>query len=76
VARLALAVPLLPSGLGVQEGMLGLLFVGLGMPPDTALAAMLLARTSLVLTTALGAMLLLRSRALPEREAPLAVTAR
>jgi uncharacterized membrane protein YbhN (UPF0104 family) len=76
VARLALAVPLLPSGLGVQEGMLGLLFVGLGMPPDTALAAMLLARISLVLTTALGAMLLLRSRALPEREAPLAVTAR
>lgn len=76
VARLGMAVPLLPSGLGVQEGVLGLLFLGLGLPPDTALAAMLLARISLLLTTALGALLLLRSRPVPEPDAQLAVSAR
>jgi uncharacterized membrane protein YbhN (UPF0104 family) len=58
-ARLATAVPFLPSGLGVQEGALGLLFVGLGMPAETALAAMLLARLSLLVTTVVGAVLLL-----------------
>jgi len=62
VARLALAVPVTPSGLGVQEGLLGALFVSLGMPADTALASMLLARISLILTTAAGAVLLARSR--------------
>jgi uncharacterized membrane protein YbhN (UPF0104 family) len=61
VARLATAVPFSPSGLGVQEGVLGLLFVGLGMRPETALAAMVLARIALLLTTAIGALLLLRS---------------
>lgn len=76
VARLAIALPFSPSGLGVQEGVLGLLFVALGLPPDTALAAMLLARISLLLTTVLGATLLLCSRSLPEPEARLALTVR
>jgi uncharacterized membrane protein YbhN (UPF0104 family) len=72
VARLGLAAPFSPSGLGVQEGVLGLLFVGLGMPPHTALAAMLLARISLLLTTGLGAALLLRSRPLRQLDTRLA----
>lgn len=72
VARLATAVPFSPSGLGVQEGALSLLFVGLRLPPDTAIAAMLLARLSLLLTTAFGAALLLHAGAVPRRDARLA----
>jgi uncharacterized membrane protein YbhN (UPF0104 family) len=66
VARLSLAVPFTPSGLGVQEGALALLFAALGLSTDTALAAMLLSRLALVLTTALGVALLLR----PQPAAP------
>ncbi|HEX7171130.1 MAG TPA: lysylphosphatidylglycerol synthase transmembrane domain-containing protein [Candidatus Limnocylindria bacterium] len=67
VARLSLAVPFVPSGLGVQEGALALLFASLGLSADSALAAMLLARIALVLTTALGVVLLMR----PAAAAPL-----
>jgi uncharacterized membrane protein YbhN (UPF0104 family) len=70
VARLGTAVPFVPSGLGVQEGVLGVLFIGLHLPPDTALAAMLLARLSLLLTTASGAALLLRPGAVTRHDAP------
>jgi uncharacterized membrane protein YbhN (UPF0104 family) len=62
VARLSLAVPILPSGLGANEAILALLFVGLGLAPQTALAALLLTRVALVLTTLLGAVLLLVGR--------------
>ena len=55
VARLSLAVPILPSGLGANEAILSVLFVGLGLAPQTALAALLLGRVALVLTTMLGA---------------------
>jgi uncharacterized protein (TIRG00374 family) len=54
VARLSLAVPISPSGLGFQEGALSVLFVGIGLPPEVALAALLLARVSLVFTTIIG----------------------
>lgn len=60
VARLALAVPLTPSGLGVQEGVAAVLFAGIGVAPGVALAALLLARLSLLLTTLVGAGLLQR----------------
>jgi uncharacterized membrane protein YbhN (UPF0104 family) len=62
VARLSLAVPITPSGLGIQEGALAFLFASLGMAPDVALAAMLLARLALLLTTCIGVALLLRPR--------------
>lgn len=59
VARLSLAVPILPSGLGANEAILALLFAGLGLAPQSALAGLLLGRVALVLTTLLGAGLLL-----------------
>jgi uncharacterized membrane protein YbhN (UPF0104 family) len=59
VARVSLLIPLTPSGLGVQEAALALLFVGIGMPAESAIAASLLARLSLVLTAAIGAAALL-----------------
>ncbi len=55
VARLSLAVPISPSGLGVQEGALAVLFAGIGLAPEAALAALLLARVSLLATTIIGA---------------------
>ena len=55
VARLAIAIPLSPSGLGFQEGALSALFVGIGLSPATALAALLLARVSLLTTAIAGA---------------------
>lgn len=55
VARISLLIPLTPSGLGIQEAALALLFLGIGLPAESAIAASLLARLSLVLTTALGA---------------------
>jgi uncharacterized membrane protein YbhN (UPF0104 family) len=55
VARVSLLIPLTPSGLGVQEAALALLFVGIGLPAESAIAASLLARLSLVLTAAIGA---------------------
>ena len=62
VARLSLAVPILPSGLGANEAILVLLFSGLGLAPQTALAGLLLGRVALVLTTLVGASLLLFGR--------------
>lgn len=62
VARLSLAVPLLPSGIGANEAILSLLFAGLGLAPQTALAALLLTRVALVLTTLLGTGLFLFGR--------------
>lgn len=55
LARLSLVVPMTPSGLGIQEAALAGLFVGLGLPPESAIAAGLLARLALVLTTVIGA---------------------
>jgi uncharacterized membrane protein YbhN (UPF0104 family) len=64
VARLSILIPFSPSGLGFQEGALAMLFVGIGLPADVALAAALLNRIALVLTTLLGFGLLLgRTRA-------------
>jgi uncharacterized membrane protein YbhN (UPF0104 family) len=68
VARLSLAVPFLPSGLGATEAILAILFTGLGLAPQTALAGLLLGRLALVLTTVVGAGLLLVGR--PEIPAP------
>jgi uncharacterized membrane protein YbhN (UPF0104 family) len=55
VARLSLAVPISPNGIGIQEGLLTVLFVQLGLPADTALAAALLNRLGFLLTAAVGA---------------------
>jgi uncharacterized protein (TIRG00374 family) len=62
VARLSLAVPISPSGLGVQEGALAVLFVGIGLAPEAALAALLLGRVSLLATTLIGAAALILDR--------------
>jgi uncharacterized membrane protein YbhN (UPF0104 family) len=70
VARLALAVPITPSGLGVQEGVLAVLFAALGLAAGTAVTAMLLARLALVFTTMIGVVLLVRSRHAAEADAP------
>jgi uncharacterized membrane protein YbhN (UPF0104 family) len=59
VARLSILIPFSPSGLGFQEGALALLFVGIGLPADVALAAALLNRIALLVTTLLGFGLLL-----------------
>ena len=59
VARLSLAIPISPSGLGIQEGALGLLFVQMGLEPDVAMAAMLLNRLALVGAVLGGAIALL-----------------
>ncbi|MGH2488257.1 MAG: lysylphosphatidylglycerol synthase transmembrane domain-containing protein [Candidatus Limnocylindria bacterium] len=59
IARVSLLIPVTPSGLGFQEAALALLFIGIGLPAESALAASLLARLSLVLTGALGALALL-----------------
>ena len=55
VARLSLAVPLSPNGIGVQEGVLAVLFVQLGLPADLALAAALLNRLGMIATAVVGA---------------------
>ena len=62
VARLSLLVPVAPSGLGVQEGLLVVLFAGVGLSGEVALAASLLGRVALLATTLLGAGLLVRGR--------------
>jgi uncharacterized membrane protein YbhN (UPF0104 family) len=59
LARVSLLIPLTPSGLGVQEAALALLFLGIGLPAESAIAASLLARLSLVLTSGVGAAALL-----------------
>lgn len=58
IARLSLAVPISPNGIGLQEGALSLLFVQLGLSPEVALAASLLNRAALVATAGLGWMAL------------------
>jgi uncharacterized membrane protein YbhN (UPF0104 family) len=54
VARLSLAVPLSPNGIGIQEGLLAILFVQLGLPAETALAAALLNRIAFIATALVG----------------------
>ncbi len=65
VARLSLAVPITPSGLGIQEGVLALLFGSIGLAPETAIAGLLLGRLALVLTTGIGVLLLAGSGRAP-----------
>jgi uncharacterized membrane protein YbhN (UPF0104 family) len=60
LARLSLAVPIAPSGLGVQEGALAALFILLGASPESAVAASLLGRLALLTTTAIGLTLIAR----------------
>ena len=62
VARLSVAVPILPSGIGANEAILSLLFAALGLAPQIALAALLLTRVALLLTTLLGGLSLLVGR--------------
>jgi len=62
VARLSLSIPITPSGLGVQEAALSVLFVSLGMPPASAVAALLLSRLALLLTTVVGVIALAGQR--------------
>lgn len=68
VARLSLAVPISPSGIGLQEGALVALVAAVGGPAESALAGLLIARLALVLTTLIGLGLAVR----PHRLAPLA----
>jgi uncharacterized membrane protein YbhN (UPF0104 family) len=62
VARLSILIPFTPSGLGLQEGALAFLFVGLGLPAEIALAASVLNRVALLLTVVTGGALLLAER--------------
>jgi len=62
VARLSLAIPISPNGIGIQEGLLTVLFVQLGLPADTAIAAALLNRVGFLLTAAVGAVALVAPR--------------
>jgi uncharacterized membrane protein YbhN (UPF0104 family) len=55
VARVSLAVPLSPNGLGLQEGALALLFTQLGLAPEIALAALVLNRVAMLATIVIGA---------------------
>jgi uncharacterized membrane protein YbhN (UPF0104 family) len=63
VARLSLAIPVSPNGIGIQEGLLAILFVQLGLPADAAVAAALLNRLGFLLTSAIGAVLLVSGSA-------------
>ena len=65
VARLSLALPITPNGIGVQEGLLGVLFIQLGLAPETAIAAALLNRLALLLAAGLGALSLASSEQAP-----------
>lgn len=65
VARLAIAFPLTPSGLGVQEGALSVAFAALGLDPAVALAGLLLSRCALLITGALGMALFMGHRGSP-----------
>jgi uncharacterized membrane protein YbhN (UPF0104 family) len=60
VARLSLAVPLSPGGVGVQEGTLVALLAGMHLAPQAALAAMLFARMSTLLLALVGVGLMTR----------------
>jgi uncharacterized protein (TIRG00374 family) len=55
LARLWLLIPVSPSGLGVQEGALALLFSQLALPPDVAIAALVLNRLALLIGVGIGA---------------------
>jgi uncharacterized protein (TIRG00374 family) len=61
-ARLTILIPLSPSGLGFQEAALSVLFVQIGLSPETALATALLNRLAMVGTMALGAALIVSGR--------------
>ena len=67
VARLSLAIPTSPSGIGLQEGALAALVAATGGPVDAAVAGMLLARLGLLLTSARRALPRLRRRGRAER---------
>jgi len=73
VARLAIAFPLTPSGLGVQEGALSVAFAALGLDPAIALAGLLLGRCALLATGALGMTLFMARAADKPRPRALAV---
>jgi len=72
VARLSLALPISPNGIGIQEGLLAVLFVQLGLPADAAIAAALLNRLGFLLTAAVGALLLVAPRHAGHAPAPTA----
>ena len=59
-ARLSLAMPIAPSGIGIGEGVLAALVAASGGPVAAAVAGMLVARLALVATTAIGAALIAR----------------
>jgi uncharacterized protein (TIRG00374 family) len=65
VARLSLALPITPNGIGVQESLLAVLFFQVGLPPETAIAAALLNRLALLLAAGLGAVSLASSSQAP-----------
>ena len=54
IARLSLAVPLTPSGVGIQEAVVVTIVASLGGPTEAVLAGLLLARLGLVSTTLIG----------------------
>ena len=62
ISRLSILVPISPSGLGIQEGALTLLFVRIGLPAEVALAAALLNRLAMLLVGMLGTALLAGGR--------------
>jgi uncharacterized membrane protein YbhN (UPF0104 family) len=62
VARLAILIPLSPSGLGLQEAALSVLFLQIGLSAEMALATAILNRLALVATMALGAALMVSGR--------------
>lgn len=72
VARLSILIPFTPSGLGLQEGALAFLFVGLGLPAETALAASVLNRVALVVTLLVGGVLMMGERPRAAEGAPAA----
>jgi uncharacterized membrane protein YbhN (UPF0104 family) len=63
VARLAILIPISPSGLGFQEAALSVLFLQIGLSAEMALATALLNRLALLGTMALGASLILSGTA-------------
>lgn len=76
IARLSLAVPLTPSGVGVQEAVVVTIVASLGAPVEAALAGLLLARVSLITTTVIGAALVAGGRGrLTEVRAPVVLRA-
>jgi uncharacterized membrane protein YbhN (UPF0104 family) len=70
VARLALAIPLTPSGLGVQEGALAALLAGLMLGAGTGLAAVMLSRIATLATAVIGVLLLVGEPQRSPAEAP------